>query len=179
MQSNISLPSQPPRVPKLVKDGESMAPANSPTEFMEDLSSLMAGAKQDQALSMLNSIIRAVPQRDDGKVSATNDALAAIGAIGPRDGLESMMACAAVVLFQTAMSMLGRSGSTNLSGLSDVRLALSDKLFRQFLAHVKTIDAHRRQSLPSQQHIIVEHLNVESGGQMAIMGQVQTGEGRA
>jgi hypothetical protein len=176
MHNNISLPSPPPRVPKLVKDGESMAPANSPTEFMEDLSSLMAGAEQDQALSMLNSIIRAVPLRDDGKVSATNDALAAIGAIGPRDGLESMMACAAVVLFQTAMSMLGRSGSTNLSGLSEVRLALSDKLFRQFLAHVREIDRHRRQAQP-QQHIVVEHIHLAEGSQMAIMGQVQTGGG--
>lgn len=176
MQSNISVPTKAHRVPKLVKDGESMAPAGPHAEFMDDLSSLMGGVDQDLALSLLNATVRAVPSRDDGKISAANDLLATIGAIAPKDGLEAIMACAAGSLFQNAMSLLGRSGSTNLSGLSDVRLNLSDKLFRQFLAHVRAIDAHRRQAQP-QQHIVVEHVHVEQGGQVAIMGQVQTGGG--
>jgi hypothetical protein len=176
MQSNISAQSKAHRVPKLVKDGESIAPAGSHTEFMEELSTLMGGAGQDLALPLLNTGIRALPSREDGKVTAANDLIAAIGAIGPRDGLENMMACAAGALFQHAMSLLGRAGTTSLSGLSEVRLALSDKLFRQFLAHVRAIDAHRRQLQP-QQHIVVEHVHVEQGGQMAIMGQVQTGGG--
>jgi len=173
MAPSIQLPSKARSVPRLVKDGESMAPAGSHAEFMEDLSSLMGDTDQAHALSLLNTGIRALPSREDGKVSAANDLLAVLGAIGPKDGLESMMACAAGALFQNAMSLLGRSGSTNLSGLSDVRMNLSDKLFRQFLAHVKAIDSHRRQSQP-QQHIVVEHIHVE---QMAIMGQVQTGGG--
>lgn len=175
MQSNISVPPKAHRVPTLVKDGESMAPAGSHTEFMEDLSSLMGGVDQDLALSLLNATVRAVPSRDDGRISAANDLLATIGAIAPKDGLEAMMACAAGALFQTAMSTLGRAGSTSMSGLSDVRLNLSDKLFRQFLAHVKAIDAHRRQvQAQPQQHIVVEHIHV---GQMAVIGQVQTGGG--
>ena len=176
MHNNTTLPSQKKHTPKLVKDGESMAPAGAHTEFMEDLASLMGDTDQDYALSLLNTGIRAVPSREDGKVTAANDLLAAIGAIGPKDGLESMMACAAGALFQNAMSLLGRSGSTSMPGLSDIRLALADKLFRQFLAHVKAIDAHRRQAQP-QQHIVVEHVHVNDGGQMAIMGQVQTGGG--
>lgn len=176
MQNTISVPSTAPRVPKLVKDGESMAPAGSHAEFMEELAALMAAPDQALALSFLNVGIRALPPREDGKVSAANDLLATIGAIAPKDGLEAMMACAAGALFQNAMRLLGRAGSTSLPGLSDVRLALSDKLFRQFLAHVKAIDAHRRQAQP-QQHIVVEHVHVNEGGQMAIMGQVQTGGG--
>jgi len=178
MTPSIQLPSRPRSVPRLVKDGESMVPAGSHAEFMEDLSSLMGDTDQAHALSLLNTGIRALPSREDGKVSAANDLLAAIGAIGPRDGLEAMMSCAASSLFQNAMSLLGRSGSTSLSGLSDVRLNLSDKLFRQFLAHVKAIDSHRRQAQAQpQQHIVVEHIHVGQGGQMAIMGQVQTGGG--
>jgi hypothetical protein len=161
----------------MVKAGESLAPAGEHSEFMEDLSSIMAGTEQGLALSFLNSTVRAVPSRDDGKLTAANDALAAIAALAPKDTLETMMACSIVALHQHAMDLLGRVGSSPLSGVSEVRLNLSNKIFRQFLAHVKALDAHRRQSQPTQQHIIVEHISIENGGQMAIMGQVQTGGG--
>lgn len=179
MPSKIAIPSKTTRIPKMVKDGESLVPAGEHSEFMEDLSSIMAGTEQGLALSFLNSTVRAVPSRDDGKLTAANDALAAIAAIAPKDTLETMMACSIVALHQHALDLLGRVGTSPLSGLSEVRLNLSNKIFRQFLSHVKALDAHRRQAQPSLQHIVVEHLHVESGGKMAIMGQVQTGGGYA
>ena len=100
-----------------------------------------------------------------------NAILGAVAAFCPRDGAEALLAAQAVVLHQHAMGLLSRAAATPLSGLSEVRLGLAERLMRLFLLQVGALDNHRRRG---QQVVRVEHVTVLG---QAIVGPVQAGGG--
>lgn len=109
----------------------------------------------------------------EGAVDAVEALMALLTAIGPKDGVEGMLAAQMVATHEHAMECLRRA---MVSGQSfegrDLNLKHATKLLQIYARQVEALDKHRGKG---QQKITVEHVTVEAGGQ-AIVGNVQAGE---
>ena len=114
-----------------------------------------------------------VSGRADGLKGDKNDALAIVAEIGPKDGIEAMLATqmAAVHIAMMRHSRL-MAGAETIPQL-DVQEKVFNKLARTFTAQVEALRKHRH---GGQQKMTVEHVTVEKGGQ-AIVGNVTKGGG--
>ncbi len=103
---------------------------------------------------------------------ASNQAVAAIQGIAPRDELEAMLAVQMVAVHNAAMECLRRAmiPEQTFEG-RDQNLKYATKLTRTFTAQVETLNRHRGKG---QQKVTVEHVHVHQGGQ-AIVGHVESG----
>ena len=97
-----------------------------------------------------------------------------IAEVKPRDGIESMLAVQMAVT-HVALIRAGRWMATadNLRQ-SQAHTSGYNKLARTFTAQMEALRKHRN---GGKQTVLVQHVNVEGGGK-AIVGNVQTGEGR-
>lgn len=96
-------------------------------------------------------------------------AVALYAEIGPRDGLESVMARVAVALGNGVMDCFGRAGrSGNFLSVRDINLRHAIKGVNALAELVKAFDNHRGRN---QQKVTVGQVNVQSGAQ-AIVGNV-------
>jgi hypothetical protein len=99
-----------------------------------------------------------------------NAMIAAIDGIGPKDELESLLAVQMVSVHNLAMEFMKQTVRNNqtIEGV-DVSTNRAVRLMRVFLEQVEALNRHRGKG--QQQNIVVEHVNVNSGGQ-AIVGSV-------
>jgi len=113
-------------------------------------------------------------EKDPG-AEAMNIALSSMAEIGPKDGIESMLAAQMVATHEMAMIMARRSVAVENICEVESAVNLTAKLNRSFTAQVETLQRYRTKG---QQKIIVEHqqVTVESGGQ-AVIGDVHHGGG--
>ncbi len=101
--------------------------------------------------------------------------VAAVADVDPRDGVESMLA---VQMAATHVALV--RSSRWLAGADTIEQVKAHysgftKLSRAYAAQMEALRKHRN---GGKQTVTVQHVNVEGGGQ-AIVGNVQTGEGRA
>lgn len=90
----------------------------------------------------------------------------------PADGAEGMLAVQMVGTHNAALECLRRATLPNQTFEGrDMALKHAEKLMALFTKQLATLDKHRGKG---QQKVIVEHVNVEAGGQ-AIVGNVETG----
>lgn len=139
-------------------------------EWKERLCHCLGISDISLAAHLLQQLVNAgvLNRQDPAEIDAV---LGAVATLAPRDGMEALIAVQAVVLHQHALGLMARAAATSLTGLSEVRINLAEKLLRAFALQVRTLDAHRRQGA---QTVRVEHVHVHSGGQ-AIVGSVQRG----
>ncbi len=96
--------------------------------------------------------------------------------LSPRDGVETLLAIQAIQAHNAASECLLRAWSKGQPpALTDVYLARATKLQRVFREHVEAIDKHRH---GGKQQIVVQHVNVENGGQAVVAGNFDKGDGQ-
>ena len=103
----------------------------------------------------------------DRKRSATVDALVGIG---PKDGLEGMMAAQLIAAHNAAMECYRRAmiGEQTFEGWRE-NLNQANKLSRTLAMLLDALNKHRGKG---HQKVTVEHVNVHAGGQ-AVVGNVE------
>jgi hypothetical protein len=97
-----------------------------------------------------------------------------IKAIGPKNELETMLACQMIGVHHMSMQMMKRAmlPDQTVDGVN-FNVNRATKLTRTFIAQMEALDKHRGKG---QQKITVEHVTVNEGGQ-AIVGNVEQGGG--
>lgn len=123
----------------------------------------------------LNEFVPLTPIQDlgdeDEKRARVTRSISMVEAIAPQDGVEELLAMQMVALHQAAMECSTKGLHPEISTVrKDVNLAMMVKLTDAYAKHMAVLDKHRRRA---SQTVIVEHVNVESGGQ-AIVGHVET-----
>lgn len=131
------------------------------------------GTVSDAFVDMaLHHLERAARMPSDGPSDmAINGALAIIAAFAPQNEMEAALAVQAACTHMVAMVMMariggGHGGPHRLPGLASA----SAKLLRAYCTQIET---YRRLRHGGDQHIRVEHVTVNSGGQ-AIVGAVSS-----
>jgi hypothetical protein len=101
--------------------------------------------------------------------------VAALLGIAPRDEIEGMIAAQLVACHSASMECYRRAmlGEQTFLGRRE-NLSQANKLSRTYATLLEALNRHRGKG--TQQKVIVEHVNVASGGQ-AIVGNVETGGG--
>lgn len=131
--------------------------------------------KAEFALSLLNQIVRAGYDNDDSQKMSDNT-LAAISDIKPKDTIEAMLASQMLAIHNAAMKNLTRANGLLSSRVyKEIELGtkafnVANKLARTYTTQMETLQRYRGKG---QQKMIIEHVNVNSGGQ-AIIGNVET-----
>ena len=98
----------------------------------------------------------------------------ALNALKPQDEIEGMLISRLIALHFQSMRYLSSSGNNdNDSQVREMRVNRSVKLFR---IYDETLEALMRYRRKGTQQVVVQHVNVENGGQ-AIVGNVQAGGG--
>jgi hypothetical protein len=94
----------------------------------------------------------------------------ALEAIAPKDGIEGMLAAQMVATHDAAMACLRLAAMEDQSLLErDLHLKHAAKLLQIYTRQVEALNRHRGKG---HQHIRVEHVTVQEGGQ-AIVGHVE------
>lgn len=106
--------------------------------------------------------------------SNANIALAVVSELSPRDGLEAMLATQMASIHIAMMRQSSLLAGANLPSQMEIHERIFNKLARTFAAQMEALRKHRN---GGKQTVTVQHVNVGDGGQ-AIVGNVQTGEGR-
>jgi hypothetical protein len=122
-------------------------------------------------VQLVSAALNALPSNSPDKAQLANMLIASIAELSPRDGVEAILAVQAVVTHVTALTLLQKAHASTLSGLTDVRINMAEKLIKLSTQQLRALDGHRRQG---QQHVRVEHVHIHEGAQ-AIVGTVQTG----
>ena len=111
-------------------------------------------------------------QNPDAKEKAANALLGAVHGMAPRDEAESMLISQMAATQAQAMELLTRAANADFVPTLETAVNLANKLMRTYAAQMQTLAKYRGKV--SQQKVIVEHVNVEAGGQ-AVVGAVQAG----
>jgi hypothetical protein len=108
--------------------------------------------------------------RGESFEEAATATVAALAAIAPRDGMESMLATQMVAVHEAAMECFRRGMVSSQSPeVREINLKQAGKLLQIYTRQVGAFDKHRYRG---QQRITVEHVHVHAGGQ-AIVGNVR------
>ncbi len=126
---------------------------------------------------LMSQLANSIPNMEYNKQGELkiNAALAMMEEIGPRDGLEGMLATQMVAVHNLSLECVKRAGlpDQTVEGVSD-NINRVTKLMRTFTAQMEALQRHRN---GGKQTISVQHVNVENGGQ-AIVGNIKGGGGR-
>lgn len=131
---------------------------------------MTSGAAQIAIVTRLSTI--GSPQNPD-TVAELNKNLAILREIGPRDGLEGLIAAQMVAVHSAAKVNLCRAMNPEQSiENSNHATGNAVRLLRLFAVQMETLARYRGKG-PSEQVVRVEHVNVHAGGQ-AVVGNVTT-----
>jgi len=98
-----------------------------------------------------------------------NAMMQAMAAIEPTNELEGMIAAQAVALHHVTLDSLARARRSDRIEFRQQHLSAANKSARTFAALIETLERHRGKT--TTQHVIVENVNVQAGGQ-AVVGAV-------
>ena len=94
--------------------------------------------------------------------------VSAFGAIGPKDGLEGLLAAQMIGTHSLSMEFLQRASRADLSSIIELNLNHANKLLRTFSMQLDVLTRLRGRG---QQKMVVEHVHIHKGGQ-AVVGTV-------
>ena len=109
---------------------------------------------------------------NDEMVAFFNHALAILHGIQPKDEIEGMLSVQMIGVHNMAMIFLAHAMNTQIINHKNVYINGGIKLLRIFTNQMEVLKKYRG---GSQQKIVVEHVNINEGGQ-AIVGMVNRGE---
>jgi hypothetical protein len=112
---------------------------------------------------------------NEALVTATNLAMAILDGIKPQDEIEAMLVVQMIGVHNMAMATLGRAMIKDQTFAG--RQANADQATKMLRTFVAQIEALKKYRTGGQQKMVVEHVNVNEGGQ-AIVGTVHQGGGK-
>ena len=131
--------------------------------------------KAEFSLSLLNQVVRAGCNNEDQQKMLDNT-LVGISDIKPKDTIEAMLAAQMLAIHNAAMKNLTRAnGLLSSRSYKEIELGskafnVANKLARTYATQMEALQRYRGKG---QQKMVIEHVNVNSGGQ-AIIGNVET-----
>ena len=137
---------------------------------------LMASLGTDSAEFMggvLSQLANAVSQGKDANGEAINFALAVIAGVDPKDELETMLAMQMVAVHLATMTFTRRLAHVETLDQQHGSERALNKLARTFAMQLEALKRYRT---GGEQKVVVQHVNVNEGGQ-AIVGTVDRGRG--
>lgn len=103
-----------------------------------------------------------------------NIALQSLSDSSPKDATEAKLCMQSTALYSQGMSYLARAESSNTFQQSQHYINYAIKLLR---LHNETVEAASRYRRGGEQHVIVQHVNVNDGGKAVVSGQTVTNSG--
>jgi hypothetical protein len=167
---------RPPAFVEAKEDGRLQIvpdPTKDAVLFWAQLSAAIGSPHREATGHLLSELNQVIGEKTNG-TEAIGAALAKMLDIGPRDGVEGMLATQMVSVHSVAMRLLARGmhGDQSLE-VATFRLNHATRLMRLFALQLETLNRHRGKA-PSQQRVTVEHVHVHEGGQ-AVVGNVTSG----
>ena len=137
---------------------------------------LMASLGTDSADFMsgaISQLANAVSKGEDANEQGINFALAVIAGVEPQDELETMLAMQMVAVHMATMTFTRRLAHVETLDQQHGSERALNKLARTFAMQLEALKRYRT---GGEQKVIVQHVNVNEGGQ-AIVGTVDRGRG--
>jgi hypothetical protein len=170
-----------PRIEASVKTEDGVmkigAPHSDAKGFVAQLYDCFGTASAAFAEQAVARLVAVISRKGSASPTQTelNAALAAIGGIRPADEIEAMLAVQMVATYETAMDMLTRAKHAGAMPHLQECGSLAVKLLRTYTVQLEALARRRR---GGEQRVIVQHVNVNEGGQ-AIVGAVShPGDGK-
>ena len=156
---------QAPRIK--IKNGKEMIIAR------EDMMRALGTDSQEFMDGVLRQLANAVSPGKDADEEAINFALAVIAGVNPKDELETMLAMQMVAIHLTTMTFTRRLAHVETLDQQHGSERALNKLARTFAMQMEALKRYRT---GGEQKVVVQHVNVNEGGQ-AIVGTVDRGRG--
>ena len=156
---------QAPRIK--MKNGKEMIIAR------EDMMRGLGTNSQEFMDGVLRQMANAVSQGKDADEEAINFGLAVIAGVNPKDELETMLAMQMVAIHLTTMTFTRRLAHVETLDQQHGSERALNKLARTFAMQMEALKRYRT---GGEQKVVVQHVNVNQGGQ-AIVGAVDRGRG--
>ena len=163
-----------PQAPRIKVDGKKVIvghddPVNGCQYMMASL-----GTTSPEFLEMvLSQIAETLFQGGKPEQNQVNAALAIIAGIEPRDELETMLATQMVAIHNATMTLARRLVHVETLDQQNSAERALNKLSRTFAMQLEALKRYRT---GGEQKVVVQHVNVNEGGQ-AIVGTVDRGRG--
>lgn len=100
---------------------------------------------------------------------------ALVQGIGPKDEIEALLAVQMAAVHSATMMMAGRLRAERNANISESHERSLNRLTRTFTAQVEALKRHRTRGV---QKVIVQHVQVNEGGQAVVAGEVNGGGSR-
>ena len=140
--------------------------------FLAALSEATGATDPTYANALFTQALVSMPKVEANIVEYSNMVVNTFKALSPKDEIEGMLVCQLIAIQAQAMEFMSRSVISNQSTQGvDLNINRSTKLLR---LHHETIEALNRYRKKGTQTMVVQHVQVNQGGQ-AIVGQVQNG----
>jgi hypothetical protein len=130
--------------------------------------------KAEFSANLLNQVVKAGYDNEDVQKMSDNT-LVGIGGIKPKDTIEAMLAAQIMAIHNATMTNLTRAnGLLTSRSYKEIELGtkafnVANKLARTYTMQMEALQRYRGKG---QQKMVIEHVNVNSGGQ-AIIGTVE------
>ncbi|MEX1313819.1 MAG: hypothetical protein AB1Z38_06570 [Desulfotignum sp.] len=163
-----------PKPPSITRDGNQFS-----VNLTREIGLSISGCQTDDASRKLSELVmNASADQSDGDltVKQTEEYLAIMPELAPRDAFEGMLTNQMFLVFRQALHIFSLSNLDGNRGRSDIQDSLTNryvKLMRLFNQQLEALDKHRR---GGNQKMTVEHVHVHEGGQ-AIVGNINQGGG--
>ena len=130
------------------------------------------GAKDaSAALTMMMQVAAGSAILDETHLHVLNGAMALMAELKPHDAFEGMLIAQMITVHHQAMSFMGRALRVSTPELTEKYNNMASKLHRTYAAQLEALNRYRRKG---NQTVVVQHVNVNDGGQ-AIVGNVDRG----
>ena len=139
----------------------------------EDVMLVLGTSSQEFMDGVLRQLANAVSPGKDADEEAINFALAVIAGIEPKDELETMLAMQMVAIHLATMTFTRRLAHVETLDQQHGSERALNKLARTFAMQMEALKRYRT---GGEQKVVVQHVNVNEGGQ-AIVGTVDRGRG--
>ena len=139
----------------------------------EDVMLVLGTSSQEFMDGVLRQLATAVSPGKDADEEAINFALAVIAGIEPKDELETMLATQMVAIHLATMTFTRRLAHVETLDQQHGSERALNKLARTFAMQLEALKRYRT---GGEQKVVVQHVNVNEGGQ-AIVGTVDRGRG--
>jgi hypothetical protein len=142
------------------------------SEALGTTDSDLQGYFLQQMAEVFRGVLSSEGQDNKAAVAATNKAMAILNGIKPQDEIEAMLAIQMIGVHNTAMATLGRTMIIDQTFAG--RQANADQATKMLRTFVAQMEALKKYRTGGQQKMVVEHVNVNEGGQ-AVVGTVNQG----
>ena len=156
---------QAPRIK--IKNGKEMIIAR------EDMMRALGTDSQEFMDGVLRQLTNAASPGKDADEEAINFGLAVIAGVEPKDELETMLAMQMVAVHMATMTFTRRLAHVETLDQQHGSERALNKLARTFAMQLEALKRYRT---GGEQKVVVQHVNVNEGGQ-AIVGTVDRGRG--